>query len=105
MRWFAALTNALNRHHGKGQQVVRVEHVTVRAGGQAIVGAVTQGGGGGHKESEDRPHALAHTPEPEMRGADPNRKRLPVAGVSVGNAAGCMAAPGAAARPPAIATP
>ena len=48
VRSFAALTDALNRHRGKGQQVVRVEHVTVQAGGQAIVGAVTQGGGGQH---------------------------------------------------------
>jgi len=46
VRSFAALTDALNRHRGKGQQVVRVEHVTVQAGGQAIVGAVTQGGRG-----------------------------------------------------------
>ena len=46
VRSFAALTDALNRHRGKGQQVVRVEHVTVQAGGQAIVGAVTQGGEG-----------------------------------------------------------
>ena len=30
VRSFAALTDALNRHRGKGQQVVRVEHVTVR---------------------------------------------------------------------------
>ena len=82
VRSFAALTDALNRHRGKGQQVVRVEHVTVQAGGQAIVGSVTQGGGG-HNENEDRPHAsrsIAHAPEPEMRGADPNRERLPVAG-------------------------
>ena len=43
VRSFAVLTDALNRHRGKGQQVVRVEHVTVQAGGQAIVGAVTQG--------------------------------------------------------------
>ena len=79
VRSFAALTDALNRHRGKGQQVVRVEHVTVQAGGQAIVGTVTQGGGG-IKQSEDRPHALAHAPEPQMRGADPQRERLPVAG-------------------------
>ena len=46
VRSFAALTDALNRHRGKGQQVVRVEHVTVQAGGQAIVGVVTQGGVG-----------------------------------------------------------
>jgi hypothetical protein len=82
VRSFAALTDALNRHRGKGQQVVRVEHVTVQAGGQAIVGNVSQGGGG-HKENEDRPHApgsIAHEPQPEMRGADPHRERLPVAG-------------------------
>jgi hypothetical protein len=43
VRSFAVLTDTLNRHCGKGQQVVRVEHVTVKAGGQAIVGVVTQG--------------------------------------------------------------
>ena len=50
--------------------MVRVEHVTVQAGGQAIVGAVTQGGGGVPQESEDRPHAQAaigHAPEPALR--------------------------------------
>jgi hypothetical protein len=41
----AALTEALDRHRGKGQQRIRVEHVNVHAGGQAIVGAVTPGGG------------------------------------------------------------
>src|SRR4051812_22482185 len=30
---------AIDRHRGKGQQTVRVEHVTVNAGGRAIVGA------------------------------------------------------------------
>jgi hypothetical protein len=42
----AALLEALDKHRGKGQQTVRVEHVTVQAGGQAIVGAVSQRGGG-----------------------------------------------------------
>ncbi len=46
-RSFAVLVEALDRHRGKGQQTVRVEHVTVNAGGQAVVGAVAQGGGGG----------------------------------------------------------
>lgn len=32
---------AIDKRRGKGQQTVRVEHVTVHAGGQAIVGAVT----------------------------------------------------------------
>ena len=46
-RTSAALIEALNRHRGKsGQQTVRVEHVTVEAGGQAVVGAVTTGGEG-----------------------------------------------------------
>jgi hypothetical protein len=44
-RTYATLLEALNRHRGKGRQVIRIERVTVEAGGQAIVGAVTQGGG------------------------------------------------------------
>jgi hypothetical protein len=82
-RVYAALVETLDRHRGKGQpQVVRVERVTVEAGGQAIVGAVTQGGGGQHK-SEDRPHAqatLAHAPEPALRSTDPQRQPVPLAG-------------------------
>src|SRR4051812_21690200 len=47
VRSYAALLEALDRHRGKGQpQVVRVERVTVEAGGRAIVGAVSQGGDG-----------------------------------------------------------
>jgi hypothetical protein len=81
-RTYAALVDALDRHRGKGQpQVVRVERVTVEAGGRAIVGAVTQGGGA-QNESEDRPHAqaaLAHAPEPALRCPDPLRQPVPVA--------------------------
>jgi hypothetical protein len=39
-RTYAALLEALNRHRGKGQQKVVVEHVNVHAGGQAVVGNV-----------------------------------------------------------------
>src|SRR5262249_8216233 len=39
-RSFATLLDTLNRHRGKGQQKVTVEHVHVHAGGQAVVGAV-----------------------------------------------------------------
>ena len=39
-RTYAALVEALNRHRGKGQQHVTVEHVHVNQGGQAIVGNV-----------------------------------------------------------------
>ena len=45
-RTLCALVEALNRHRGKGQQTVTVEHVHVNAGGQAIVGTVNRGGGG-----------------------------------------------------------
>ena len=81
-RTYVALLEGLSRHRGKGQQVVRVEHVTVQAGGQAIVGAVTQGGGG-HQESEDRAHAqatLTHASEPALRCPDPPGQPVPVAG-------------------------
>jgi len=43
-RTYAALMEALDRHRSKGQQRITVEHVTVNAGGQAIVGTVTPGG-------------------------------------------------------------
>ena len=39
-RTYVALVEALNRHRGKGQQKVTVEHVHVHQGGQAIVGHV-----------------------------------------------------------------
>jgi hypothetical protein len=80
-RTYAALLEALNRHRGKGQQVVRVEHVTVEAGGQAIVGAVAQGGGG-QVENAERAHAqiaIAHAIEPALRRQDEARDALPVA--------------------------
>ena len=83
VRSFAALADALNRHRGKGQQVVRVEHVHVHPGGRATVGAITQGGGGGHQENEDRAHApgsIAHEPQPALRCADPSGKPVPVTG-------------------------
>jgi hypothetical protein len=82
VRSFAAQLEALDRHRGKGRQVVRVEHVTVNAGGQAIVGAVGQGGGG-DGGSGRQPHAsgaLAHEPGVPLRGADPGGDAVPVAG-------------------------
>ncbi len=45
-RTFATQMEALKRYRTSGQQKVTVEHVTVNAGGQAIVGAVEAGGGG-----------------------------------------------------------
>jgi hypothetical protein len=79
-RSFATLLDALNRHRGKGQQKVTVEHVHVHSGGQAIVGAVAPGGGIAPKD-EEPPHAkqLAYAPEPPMRSADAARQPVSVA--------------------------
>ena len=56
-RTYSTLLEALNRHRGKGQQKVTVEHVHVHAGGQAVVGSVETQGGGDKIKSEDQPHA------------------------------------------------
>ena len=45
-RTFAAQVEALKRYRTGGEQTVRVEHVTVNEGGQAIVGTVAHGGRG-----------------------------------------------------------
>ncbi len=49
-RTFAAQVEALRRHRTGGEQKVTVEHVTVNEGGQAIVGNVSRGPGGGGAE-------------------------------------------------------
>ncbi len=56
-RTFIAQLEALNRHRGKGQQKMTVEHVHVHEGGQAIVGTVQ--GGGGEEKTGEQPHAKA----------------------------------------------
>jgi hypothetical protein len=56
-RTYAVLLDTLNRHRGKGQQKVTVEHVHVHAGGQAVVGSVATAGGGDRAKSEDQAHA------------------------------------------------
>ena len=62
-RTFTAQLEALQRYRGEAPQQVRVEHVHVHEGGQAIVGAV-QTGGGEHSKSKDQPRAPALTHEP-----------------------------------------
>jgi hypothetical protein len=44
-RTFSILVETLRRQRHGGDQSIRVEHVHVHEGGQAIVGAVTRGGG------------------------------------------------------------
>jgi hypothetical protein len=81
-RTYAVLLDALNRHRGKGQQKVTVEHVHVHAGGQAVVGMVETPGGGGQQKSEEQPHArqIAYASQPAVWSADKARDPMPVAG-------------------------
>ena len=74
--------DALNRHRGKGQQKVTVEHVHVHAGGQAVVGMVEGPGGGDRPKLEDQPRAkqIAHAPQPAVWSADEEREPVRVAG-------------------------
>ena len=67
-RTYAIHMETLDKHRGKGQQKVTVEHVHVHQGGQAIVGNVETGVGGTAK-SEEQAHgkSITHAPEPEMR--------------------------------------
>ena len=83
-RTFATLLEALNRHRGKGQQKVVVEHVHVYKGGQAIVGHVGTPGGGLPPKLEVQPHApqIEDASEPPLRSANSKREPMP----STGNA-------------------
>ena len=85
-RTCATLLEALNRHRGKGQQKVTVEHIHVHAGGQAVVGAVgapagERLGGGDRSKPEEQPHAkqIAHALEPALPSPDEGRDAVPIA--------------------------
>ena len=87
-RTYTTLLEALNRHRGKGQQKVTVEHVHVHAGGQAVVGMVAtpgQPGGGDAINFEEQPHAkqttgqIGHAPGPALPCPDAGRDAMPVA--------------------------
>jgi hypothetical protein len=80
-RTWTMLLEALNKHRGKGQQKVTVEHVHVHSGGQAIVGHVEHPGGGDREEVEEQPHAqqIANAPEPALRGKHAERDAVPIA--------------------------
>jgi hypothetical protein len=80
-RTYATLLEALNRHRGKGQQKVTVEHVHVHAGGQAVVGLVDRPGGCSTK-SEEQPHAkqIAHAPQPPLWSTNEKGQSVQVAG-------------------------
>jgi hypothetical protein len=79
VRSYAVLVEALSRHRGNVQRV-QVEHVTVRAGGQAIVGTVDAQGIAKPIKSEERPHALGHGPSPKVRSKNEiQQEAVPIA--------------------------
>jgi len=67
MRTFTNQMETLKRYRSGAQQTVKVEHVHVHEGGQAIVGNVQTGGAA--QISEDQPHAeaITHAPEREVQ--------------------------------------
>ena len=85
LRTFIAQAETLAKLRRGGQQTVRVEHVHVYPGGQAVVGNVTHqpntgGGGGGEKENVGRPHAIGYSPGTPMQSPDKERRIVPTAG-------------------------
>lgn len=81
-RTWATLLGALNKHRGKGQQKVTVEHVHVHAGGQAVVGNVERPGGGDFTKIEEQPHAkqIANASELALQSQDASRDTVSVSG-------------------------
>ncbi|UAB78983.1 hypothetical protein INR77_04615 [Erythrobacter sp. SCSIO 43205] len=61
MTLYARQLGTLNKHRGKGQQKVTVEHVKVEKGSQAIVGNVETSGG--READTAKPLELEHKPD------------------------------------------
>ena len=80
-RTHTMLLDALNRHRGKRKQQIRVEHVHVHEGGQAIVGVVNHSKQhrSAAQEEADATGLIEHRPDEPMRCADPQRELVPVA--------------------------
>ena len=80
-RTYAVLLDALNRHRGKGQQKVTVEHVHVHSGGQAIVGAVERPSPANSSRSENQHDArqITDAPQPAMRSPTEEPELVPIA--------------------------
>ena len=87
-RTFTSQIEALGKLKRGGEQVVRVEHVHVHSGGQAIVGAISHRplGAGGSFEMGVQPdgaidaRAFAFAPGAAMPGEEPSRIAVPKSG-------------------------
>ena len=79
MALYAKQLETLNRHRGKGQQKVTVEHIRVESGGQAIVGSVETGR---RQDAEAKPPQLEHNSDeavplemPALKKARPGTRK------------------------------
>jgi hypothetical protein len=81
MRTYTMQMEALAKMRRGGEQTVRVEHVHVYEGGQAVVGVVNQGGGTGGKSSGQsyKPDAAAAL-GPALLGQDTAGYGMPIPG-------------------------
>jgi hypothetical protein len=85
-RTYAVLLDALNRHRGKGQQKVTVEHVHVHSGGQAIVGAVESSKSSATKRESGNPYdarQITHAPQPSLRSKNADAELVPSASTGI----------------------
>jgi hypothetical protein len=85
MRTFTLQVEALARKRRKGEQNIKVKHVHVYAGGQAVVGNISHRGRGyrkieqqGYERAEETPATRAISDSPSMRSADQERETLPI---------------------------
>lgn len=86
MRTFAAQTEALAKLRRDGEQIVRVEHVNVLPGGQAVVGNVThqtimggrEGKNGDQAHATEDARAVVFATVSPMWSQDPEGKTVPI---------------------------
>jgi hypothetical protein len=86
MRAYTMQVEALTRKRRKGEQNIRVKHVHVYAGGQAVVGNISHRGGRGYRKNDqqacergqEKPATSAISDSPAVRSADQERETLPL---------------------------
>ena len=74
MQLYLRQMDALNKHRGKGQQKVTVEHVHVAAGGQAVVGNVEAAAAPSVAPSHIAPKQLTRSSEQPFTMMVPDRQ-------------------------------
>ena len=83
LRAYATQVETLRRWKNGGSQVVRVEHVHVNEGGQALIGNVRKDGSGEQDSSptlDSSSQQVAHAPHPALRSPNAERELVPGVG-------------------------